>query len=127
MEHADIRHGDDSSEEILEVSPESPRKLPDDLPKSLDDRRSFPSYGGETEMYDAWQGKCPFLVVPSWLCPLTAIAATQLILQQARLNSSLRPYLRSHSPSTYTSIVLRMTMKKRLQDWRTAIPDLWEC
>jgi hypothetical protein len=37
-------------------SPQSPRKLPDDLPKSLDDRRSFPSYGGETEMYDAWQG-----------------------------------------------------------------------
>jgi hypothetical protein len=37
-------------------SSQSPRKLPDDLPKSLDDRRSFPSYGGETEMYDAWQG-----------------------------------------------------------------------
>ena len=32
------------------------RNLPDDLPKSLDDRRNFPSYGGETEMYDAWQG-----------------------------------------------------------------------
>lgn len=37
-------------------SPQSARKLPDDLPKSLDDRRTFPSYGGETEMYDAWQG-----------------------------------------------------------------------
>lgn len=36
--------------------PQLPRKLPDDLPKSLDDRRNFPSYGGETEMYDAWQG-----------------------------------------------------------------------
>lgn len=33
-----------------------PRALPDDLPKSLDDRRTVPSYGGETEMYDAWQG-----------------------------------------------------------------------
>lgn len=37
-------------------SPRSARKLPDDLPKSLDDRRTFSSYGGETEMYDAWQG-----------------------------------------------------------------------
>ena len=29
-----------------------------DLPRSLDDRRDFPSYGfgDETEMYDAWQG-----------------------------------------------------------------------
>ncbi len=34
-----------------------PRKLPDDLPKSLDDRKSVPShYTAETEMYDAWQG-----------------------------------------------------------------------
>ncbi|KAL9109796.1 MAG: hypothetical protein Q9227_005665 [Pyrenula ochraceoflavens] len=33
-----------------------PRQLPDDLPKSLDDRRSVPNYSGETEMYDAWQG-----------------------------------------------------------------------
>jgi hypothetical protein len=46
----------DSAEGGLEVFPQSPRKLPDDLPTSLDDRRSFPSYGGEMEMYDAWQG-----------------------------------------------------------------------
>jgi hypothetical protein len=45
-----------SAEQALEAFPQSPRKLPDDLPTSLDDRRSFPSYGGETEMYDAWQG-----------------------------------------------------------------------
>ena len=30
--------------------------LPDDLPKSLDDRRSVPVFSQETEMYDAWQG-----------------------------------------------------------------------
>ena len=46
----------DRAEQALEAFPQSPRKLPDDLPTSLDDRRSFPSYGGETEMYDAWQG-----------------------------------------------------------------------
>lgn len=34
-----------------------PRELPDDLPKSLDDRRNVPlHYTTETEMYDAWQG-----------------------------------------------------------------------
>ena len=33
-----------------------PRQLPHDLPKSLNDRRPVHSYGGETEMYDAWQG-----------------------------------------------------------------------
>ncbi len=37
--------------------PPSPRKLPDDLPRSLDDRRSVPIFGQETEIYDAWQGK----------------------------------------------------------------------
>lgn len=37
--------------------PKRPRELPDDLPKSLDDRKSVPShYTAETEMYDAWQG-----------------------------------------------------------------------
>jgi hypothetical protein len=33
-----------------------PRELPADLPRSLDDRKTF-SYGNvETEYYDAWQG-----------------------------------------------------------------------
>lgn len=47
--------GRDSSDGDVQP-PQSARTLPDDLPKSLDDRRSFTSYGGETEMYDAWQG-----------------------------------------------------------------------
>ena len=33
-----------------------PRQLPDDLPRSLDDRKNFPGYRTETEVYDAWQG-----------------------------------------------------------------------
>lgn len=34
-----------------------PRELPDDLPRSLNDRRSVPTdLPIETEMYDAWQG-----------------------------------------------------------------------
>ena len=37
-------------------TPTTPRKLPLDLPTSLDDRRTFTSYDGE-EMYDGWQGK----------------------------------------------------------------------
>lgn len=39
------------------ASPGNPQELPDDLPKSLDDRRSVPIFQQETEMYDAWQGK----------------------------------------------------------------------
>lgn len=40
-------------------SPATPtsRQLPIDLPTSLDDRRPLSNYGGETEMYDGWQGK----------------------------------------------------------------------
>lgn len=34
--------------------------LPDDLPKSLDDRRSVPVFPQETEIYDAWMGMYPF-------------------------------------------------------------------
>ena len=40
-----------------EVVVKRPRALPDDLPKSLDDRKNVPThYTAETEMYDAWQG-----------------------------------------------------------------------
>lgn len=38
---------------------QKPRELPADLPRSLDDRKSFPSYNQETEYYDAWQGEPP--------------------------------------------------------------------
>lgn len=37
------------------------QELPDDLPKSLDDRRSVPVFQPETEMYDAWQGECSYV------------------------------------------------------------------
>lgn len=60
--------GDDSSgfgEEIVR-----PRQLPADLPKSLDDRQPVRSYGGETEMYDAWQGQSQFLTSPVPAQPL---------------------------------------------------------
>lgn len=57
---------EDGAEETLEVFPQSPRKLPDDLPTSLDDRRSVPSYGVETEMYDAWQGKSTLFQTTSY-------------------------------------------------------------
>lgn len=48
-----------------------PQALPDDLPKSLDDRRSVPThYTAETEMYDAWQGQSQFLTAPALAKPL---------------------------------------------------------
>ena len=43
-------------EDLSSEEAQSPVKLPDDLPTSLDDRRSFSPYAGETEMYDGWQG-----------------------------------------------------------------------
>ncbi len=48
--------GDLSGFAATEAPIKKPRILPDDLPKSLDDRKSVPVYTGETEMYDAWQG-----------------------------------------------------------------------
>ncbi|KAL8783535.1 MAG: hypothetical protein Q9213_004581 [Squamulea squamosa] len=50
---------------------ERPRQLPADLPKSLDDRHPVTSIGGETEMYDAWQGQSQFLTSPMPAQPLT--------------------------------------------------------
>lgn len=50
--------GDSHSEEDsgFVEGPSQRRPLPHDLPKSLDDRQPVRNYGGETEMYDAWQG-----------------------------------------------------------------------
>ncbi|KAF2753707.1 hypothetical protein EJ05DRAFT_514655 [Pseudovirgaria hyperparasitica] len=47
-----------------------PRRLPSDLPTSLDDRRSVPILGEETEIYDAWQGQSQFLTNPIPARPL---------------------------------------------------------
>ncbi|KAJ5773917.1 hypothetical protein N7457_008813 [Penicillium paradoxum] len=47
------------------------QELPDDLPKSLDDRRSVPFFQPETEMYDAWQGQSQFLTAPVAAKPLS--------------------------------------------------------
>jgi len=52
-------------EQDLEL-PQTPRKLPDDLPTSLNDRRNFPSYTIETEVYDAWQGTLSDIGGMSW-------------------------------------------------------------
>ncbi|PKY08564.1 DIL and ankyrin domain protein [Aspergillus campestris IBT 28561] len=48
-----------------------PGGLPDDLPTSLDDRRSIPVFPQETEMYDAWQGQSQFLTTPVAAKPLS--------------------------------------------------------
>lgn len=57
MDTPEPRRGASEEVEVDEYSPPaSPtEQLPDDLPKSLDDRRSVPVFH-ETEMYDAWQG-----------------------------------------------------------------------
>lgn len=57
MQSPRVEGGDyHSEEEELEAPSPIQRQLPDDLPKSLDDRRVVPNFDTETEMYDAWQG-----------------------------------------------------------------------
>lgn len=48
-------HGD-ATENGFEEKREMPAGFPADLPRSLNDRRSFTPLPDETEMYDAWQG-----------------------------------------------------------------------
>jgi hypothetical protein len=57
MDLSDPYMEDGNVDEVYEDAPTGSRQLPADLPKSLDDRQPVRSYGGETEMYDAWQGR----------------------------------------------------------------------
>ena len=52
-------HDEAGSDEEEQQHITRPRELPADLPRSLDDRKSY-SYEPpqETEYYDAWQGVC---------------------------------------------------------------------
>jgi hypothetical protein len=57
MDIGDPHGADNSGSGFGDGENKKPRELPDDLPKSLNDRRSVSThYPIETEMYDAWQG-----------------------------------------------------------------------
>ncbi|KMU71930.1 hypothetical protein CISG_00239 [Coccidioides immitis RMSCC 3703] len=74
MDQAGPYHEASSDADIYEpneLEKPKPRALPDDLPTSLDDRRSVPTYTAETEMYDGWQGQSQFLTSPVPTKPLT--------------------------------------------------------
>jgi hypothetical protein len=61
----------------------TPRALPDDLPKSLDDRRNVSAeYAPETEMYDAWQGRT---------VPVTNIKQGSNIIRTITIPDDARP------------------------------------
>ena len=60
-----------------------PRTLPDDLPKSLDDRRSVPTFRAETEMYDAWQG-------PQYTTPLVKLSLPPFCYSPIQRDSALQ-------------------------------------
>ncbi|EDN09503.1 conserved hypothetical protein [Histoplasma mississippiense (nom. inval.)] len=64
-------HDDGDDGECENDTAPKPRQLPDDLPTSLDDRRSVPTFGPETEIYDAWQGQSHFLTNPIPAKPLS--------------------------------------------------------
>ncbi|KAK8154880.1 DIL domain-containing protein [Phyllosticta citrichinensis] len=61
---------DPSTSPSASASPKKQRPLPDDLPKSLDDRKNVDITGPETEMYDGWQGQSQFLSNPLPAKPL---------------------------------------------------------
>jgi ankyrin repeat protein len=73
MDTTEPRRGasEDVDPELNSPASSPKQELPDDLPKSLDDRRSVPLYQQETEMYDAWQGQSQFLTTPVAAKPLT--------------------------------------------------------
>lgn len=55
MDMGDNDEGDLSG--FNEAPVQKPRVLPDDLPRSLDDRKPVPQYTGGEEMYEGWSGK----------------------------------------------------------------------
>ncbi|CAL3963252.1 unnamed protein product [Diplocarpon coronariae] len=64
-------NGGDLSGGFGDEALKQPRTLPEDLPKSLDDRKNVSShYTPETEMYDPWQGQSQFLTTPALAKPL---------------------------------------------------------
>jgi len=86
-EHEEPREDREGQEEEEEQeSWPRPRELPADLPRSLDDRRGYNSYGfgQETEMYDAWQGQSQFLTAPTIARP----ANFNLSLQEPDFNDA---------------------------------------
>ena len=90
MDTTEPRRGasEDSDPDYSDHSPasfhEAKQELPDDLPKSLDDRRSVPGFQQETEMYDAWQGECcvaeVFPRIDGWIHYSRACDFHQLLL-----------------------------------------------
>lgn len=72
MDLGDSEGGFDAGAQGL---PPKPKALPDDLPRSLDDRRRVPTeLVPETEMYDGWQGWFPpfaTLLSPPVLIPFS--------------------------------------------------------
>lgn len=79
---------------------EKPRTLPPDLPTSLDDRRSFPSYNSETEIYDGWQGE---LLYYSLLYSCSLRCRDELTDLDSSLN---RPVAISHHSYAYKTLII---------------------
>jgi hypothetical protein len=75
MELDDPHHGGSSDEAATPDATlvQKPRILPDDLPKSLDDRRSTHVFRAETEIYDGWQGAYLFALSLHLSVALTSI------------------------------------------------------
>lgn len=125
----------DSDSDPSPASPGNPQELPDDLPRSLDDRRSVPVYQQETEMYDAWQGMCSrpacrsnvqlvLSDIASQVCTFALRESILTIYQQDNRNSSLLQSPRNPYPSAspwMTTHTTRSTIPA-LATWKTVTP-----
>lgn len=94
---------EDDFEEAQEDHVARPRELPNDLPRSLDDRQNFSSYNQETEYYDAWQGEREHFRVGN-------VRATLTLFDQANRNSSQLRASPNLSPSIFPSTNPTLTM-----------------
>ncbi|KAI5287118.1 hypothetical protein KEM54_006226, partial [Ascosphaera aggregata] len=63
-------NGDQAGSQVV-VEDIPARKLPDDLPTSLDDRKPAPAFPAEAEIYDGWQGQSQFITTPVPARPLS--------------------------------------------------------
>lgn len=61
----DIASGHEMPDEPEDEELVSPRKLPDDLPKSLYDSRPAPAWNQEQSYYDEWSGEQKFYTAPA--------------------------------------------------------------
>ncbi|POS85041.1 Ankyrin repeat-containing protein [Erysiphe pulchra] len=77
----------------LGESTKRPNTLPDDLPKSLDDRKFTSTYPLETEIYDAWKGQSEIIRLAA---PARPLQYRSLSIDYGSKTPILKPIVNNH-------------------------------